>query len=124
MVHLGAGRLSGERFCAHCTVEDISVTGARARVDGEQPCEPAAVPHELALTTTLAGQEVTVVGEVVRVEPASAVLRVAMHFFNGDSAGLGWLINQAQREHLPRGLLAEPRAGTGTATGVIRGAED
>jgi hypothetical protein len=115
MVHLGAGRLSGERFCAHCTVEDISVTGARARVDGEQPCEPAAVPHELALTTTLAGQEVTVVGEVVRVEPASAVLRVAMHFFNGDSAGL---------EHLPRGLLAEPRAGTGTATGVIRGAED
>jgi hypothetical protein len=107
MIHEGAGHIAGDDFRMDCTVEDISVTGARARLEAPRLFEPAALPHELTLTTTLGGEQVTVAGEVVRIEHGSEAVKVAVHFFNGDSAGLGWLINQAQREHLHHGLASE-----------------
>jgi hypothetical protein len=95
--HAGIGWLAAGDFRAACVVEDISVSGARVRISAARPPHPRPLPEELSLTTLLAGEQVTVPGTVTRVEHNEAATLLAIHFDNGEAAGLGWFINQAQR---------------------------
>ena len=96
--HSGAGWLAARDYRAMCVVEDISVTGARVRLVRVRMTRARALPEQLTLTTTIAGEQVSVDGEVTRIERGDDGVRLALRFDNGEEAWLGWWINQAQRE--------------------------
>ncbi|HET9075098.1 MAG TPA: PilZ domain-containing protein [Solirubrobacteraceae bacterium] len=99
--HAGIGWLAAEGFRAICIVEDISVTGARVRLTRARPGS-GDLPAELTLTVVVGGEQVTLHGTVRRLESETEVLSFAMRFSDGETVGLGWLINQAQRANMRR----------------------
>jgi hypothetical protein len=96
ITHHGTGWLAAPGFRANCTVEDISVTGARVHIDRARLRGP--LPEVLSLTVMVGGEQVTVPGTLARVNREATGLALALEFVNGDAVGLGWLINQAQRQ--------------------------
>ena len=99
--HAGVGWLAAEGFRAICIVEDISVTGARVRLTRARP-RSGELPGTLSLTVVVGGEQVTLHGTVRRLDSEMDGSSFALHFSDGESVGLGWLINQAQRENIRR----------------------
>ncbi len=123
LVHDGTGWLAAPGFRANATVEDISVTGARVHVSTARLRGP--LPVELTLTTMVGGEQVTVPATVTRVDRGATDTELALQFLNGDAAGLGWLINQAQREKiLAEGSERGGQDGRGTGLDQRLGQDD